>query len=76
MEGALIEIVEQVHLDSILVRNMDKLAKSIRFMDDVTGQAVGGTSIITPIVAFVKRHVERIAEEVRFEMSLEHQLTK
>lgn len=36
VEGALIDIMEQGRLDAILARNLDRLAKSIRFMDALT----------------------------------------
>lgn len=74
--GSLIEIVEQGCQDTNLEHGKDKLTKSIRFMDSLTQSVVHRPSNITPIAGFVKNHVERTVEEVRFEKALENQLSK
>lgn len=66
VERALIGKVEQCCQDTILVRNMDRLAQSIRFMDAQTPCVIENTSFIAPFTAFVKNHVDRIVE-ARFE---------
>lgn len=50
--GALIYIVEQGRLDTILMRNVNWLAKSSRFMNSMMGRVVGNESFITEIAAF------------------------
>lgn len=54
VEGSSTEVVEQGRLDTILVPNKDKLAKSRRFMDAPTRRVVSSTFIITPTKAFLR----------------------
>lgn len=67
LQGALNDIVKQGHLDTILVRQMDKLVESIRFKDAVTQRNIGYMSFITPVTVCDKEHLDRILEEVYFE---------
>lgn len=76
LEGALIDIVQQGGPDTIPVREVDKLLKSIRSMEVLTRQVVGSKSNITPITAFFKKYVDRMVEEVCFESALEPQFSK
>lgn len=55
VEGTLIAIVEQDRLDSNLVHNKEKVAKSTRLMEALTRRLVENTSFITIIIAFVKK---------------------
>lgn len=63
VEGSLIIIVDQGRLDTILVRNMDKLTKSTRFMDALTRRFVSSTLFITPVTKFVRKQVERMEKK-------------
>lgn len=76
IEGILIDIFEPRRLDTILVRNMDRLGKSTHFMDALTWQIVGSMYFITPIADFVKKPVESMGKEASLEKALEHQLSK
>lgn len=71
---ALIDIFEQGSHYSILVCKVDLLAELTWFMDALKRQVVCSTSIISLTPAFVKKHVDRMVEEVRFEKALENQL--
>lgn len=64
VERALIEIVEQGCMDTIFASNVDTLAMSTQFMDTQTIWAVGNKSNIMQISGFVKRHVQRMLEEL------------
>lgn len=75
VEGALIDIVGPGRLDTILDSNVDKFAKSNRFLDTLARRVVRSTFIILPFPAFFKRSVSKMVEEVRFKRTLEHQLT-
>lgn len=44
LDGALIDIIGQCHLDNILVSNVDKLDKYTRLMDGLKQRVVGNTS--------------------------------
>lgn len=75
MRGAFTDIVEEFRLDTVLVPNLDGLAKSTRFIDALKRQLIGGTSFNTPIAVFVE-NVDRIMEELLFEKAFEQQLKK
>lgn len=76
VKGSLIDFIQQFHLDTIWVPNVDKLAKSTRSMNAFLQRVVGSTSIIVPIAAFVKKKVSRMVEEVCFEKELGQKLRK
>lgn len=42
------------------------------FMDSLSRRVVGNKSVVTPIMAFVKKQVNKVAQEVRFEWALEY----
>lgn len=60
MEVALIYIVNQGCLDSMLVQIVDKLAKSTHFMHAPTRRLLGSMSLITPIDPIVKKQVDKM----------------
>lgn len=74
VEGALIDIVEQGCLYSILVRKVDRLDKSTPFVDALMRRLIRDTSFIKSIAPLIKEHVDRILEEVQ--KTLKQQLTK
>lgn len=76
MGGTLIEIVEQGRLGTILVHNVDTLAKSIRIMKAMMWIVIENTSFIMSIAAFLSNHIDIIVEEVNFEKELKQQFTK
>lgn len=75
VEGVSIDIVEGGNLETVLVHNVHKLAKSTHVMHSLRRQVVSSTPIITPIAAFFKKHVDKRVE-VRFKKALEHPLSK
>lgn len=76
VEGAPNDIFEQGRLDNILIRNVNQMAKLARFMDAVTQRVVGNKSLTTPFTAFVKKQVDKVVQEIRFERTLEHDMSK
>lgn len=53
VECTLIDIVEQGRLETIIVRSIDKLENSARFMYALTRGVVGDKSLVTPNMEFV-----------------------
>lgn len=76
MERVLIDIVNRGSPGTNLGCSMDKMAKSTHFVHALAQGVVGITSITTSIAAFVKNHGDRMVEEVRFQKSLEIQLSQ
>lgn len=66
VEGAFIDSVEQGDLHTMLVYNMDELAKSTRSVSALKRQILGNMSISTPITAIDKEHLDRTLGEFRF----------
>lgn len=73
VKGALVDIVEQVQLDSIWAHTVDEFAKSNCFMDVLARQVVESTFINTTIPAFVNKLVDKI---VKRSISRMHQKIK
>lgn len=67
MAGALVDIVEQGRVDTILNRNLDNFVNSGRSMDSLTPWVVGSKSLVSPITFFVKNQVNEVAQKARFE---------
>lgn len=64
MEGSLTSIVEKARLNTLLMCNEDKLAKSTSFINPLTQCIIGKTFFITTILSNVKMPVDRILENV------------
>lgn len=75
VEGAMLDIIKKDGWDTILVQNVDELAKSSRFMDALTQWFLENTSFIMPISAAGK-HLDRILGEVSSKKASEQQLTE
>lgn len=74
--GAFIDIVGRDRLDFVSVCNLNMVAKLSHRMNAVTPQIIGGSFITTPIVAFVKKHLEGILEEFCLVNALKQGITK
>lgn len=56
VEGPLIEMLMLARLDTFLVGNVDRLAKSNCFMDVLAWKGVESTLSITPVAALAKKY--------------------
>lgn len=76
LEDALIDIVENGGLDTLLIRDVDKLTNSARFLHTRTRRVLKNKFSVTSITALVNKQVFKIGQNVRFERALEYLLTK
>lgn len=76
MEGAFADMIEQGRLNTLLLRNVYRMTMFNFFMDTVIPWAATSITIITPIAAFVEKHVDGLVDSIRFQKTLEPQLTQ
>lgn len=60
VKEALIQDIQQDHLDTLLVRNVDKLAESEIFMDALTQRMIGSSVLTKCSVQVVERRMKKL----------------
>lgn len=71
VQEVLTDVVEQRRLDTLLVRNADKLARPDRIMDVLSQCIVGSDDLIKMVAQFMERHMDKVNNEFRLECILE-----
>lgn len=74
VEEALIDVVQKGCLNTLLIRNMDKLAESDHYMDAIAHRMADSSALTNHVAQFLKGHMKKRTNECRLELMVERQV--